>query len=75
MTKIAEEVIAVALITENKELLPGYTSGAHVDLFSPTGVKRSYSLTESSLNTDRAAIRYRRGTFTYKPWWIGGMTI
>lgn len=51
LTKIAEEVIAVALITENKELLPGYTSGAHVDLFSPTGVKRSYSLTESSLNT------------------------
>ena len=51
LTKIAEEVIAVALITENKELLPGYTSGTHVDLFSPTGVKRSYSLTESSLNT------------------------
>lgn len=51
LTKIAEEVIAVALITENKELLPGYASGALVDLFSPTGVKRSYSLTESSLNT------------------------
>lgn len=50
LTKIAEEMIAVALITENKELLPGYTSGAHVDLFSPTGVTRSYSLTESSLN-------------------------
>ena len=35
LTKIAEEVNAVALITENKELLPGYTSGAHVDLFPP----------------------------------------
>lgn len=50
LTKIAEGVIEVALITENKELLPGYTSGAHVDLFFPTGVTRSYSLTESSFN-------------------------
>jgi len=35
LTKITEGVIEVALITENKELLPGYISGAHVDLFSP----------------------------------------
>jgi len=50
LTKIAEGVIEVALITENKELLPGYISGAQVDLFPPTGVTRSYLLTESSLN-------------------------
>jgi hypothetical protein len=35
LTKIAERVIEVALITENKELLPRYISGAHIDLFSP----------------------------------------
>lgn len=50
LTKIAEGVIEVTLIAENEELLPGYTPGAHVDLFLPNGVTRAYSLTDSSFN-------------------------
>ena len=42
---LATGIVELALEADNRGLLPGYGAGAHVDVWMPGGLSRSYSLT------------------------------
>jgi vanillate O-demethylase ferredoxin subunit len=57
----AEDVISIELADFDGNLLPEFTAGAHVDVFLPNGVSRSYSLVNSQNDRSTYLIAVFRG--------------
>jgi tetrachlorobenzoquinone reductase len=53
LTHEAEDVIGIELRSPDAAVLPAFTAGAHLDVQTPSGVLRQYSLTNDPTERDR----------------------
>lgn len=60
MAMLAERIVSVELRAVNGEPLPPFTAGAHIDLYLPGGMVRSYSLVNPQEERHRYVIAVNR---------------
>ncbi|MEQ8346503.1 MAG: PDR/VanB family oxidoreductase [Sneathiellaceae bacterium] len=60
MTLLAKDTLALELVADGGAELPPFSAGAHVDLLLPNGIRRSYSLCNSSGERHRYVVGVKK---------------